>query len=48
MQKPDERLLKTVMFEILHLERKNLRSRAMTDQKMVEEIGKVISENIKR
>lgn len=47
MQKTDERLLKTVMFEILHLERKNLRSRAMTDQKMVEEIGKVISENIK-
>ena len=44
MQKLDERLLKTVMFEILHLERKNLRSRAMTDQKMVEEIGKVISD----
>ena len=43
----DEKLVKSVMFEILHLERKNLRTKALTDQKMSEEIGKIISENLK-
>lgn len=43
----DEKLVKSVMFEILHLERKNLRSHEYTDVKMVEQIGKVISENLK-
>ena len=43
----DEKLVKSVMFEILHLERKNLRTKAFTDQKMSEEIGKIISENLK-
>ena len=43
----DEKLVKPVMFEILHLERKNLRTKALTDQKMSEEIGKIISENLK-
>lgn len=42
MQKFDEKVIKTVMLEILHLERRNLRSRAMTDTKMAEEISKVI------
>lgn len=42
MQKFDEKVIKTVMLEILHLERKNLRSRAMTDMKMAEEIRNVI------
>lgn len=44
MQKIDEKQIKTAMFEILHLERKNLRSKAITDQKMVEEIKNVIIE----
>lgn len=44
MQKTDERQIKTAMLEILHLERKNLRSKAMTDQKMVEEIKHIIVE----
>ena len=35
----DEKLVKSVMFEILHLERKNLRTKALTDQKMSEGIG---------
>ena len=43
----DEKLVKSVMFEILHLERKNLRTKALTEQKMSEEIGKIISENLK-
>ena len=43
----DEKLVKSVMFEILHRERKNLRTKALTDQKMSEEIGKIISENLK-
>ena len=28
----DEKLVKSVMFEILHLERKNLRTKALTNQ----------------
>lgn len=44
MQKIDEKQIKMAMFEILHLERKNLRSKAVTDQKMVEEIKDVIIE----
>jgi hypothetical protein len=44
VQKTDERQIKTAMLEILHLERKNLRSKAMTDQKMVEEIKHIIVE----
>ena len=43
----DEKLVKSVMFEILYRERKNLRSKALTDQKMAEEIGNVVSETIK-
>lgn len=47
MEKYDEKQIKSVIFEILHLELKNLRSKALTDLKMSEEIGKIISENIK-
>ena len=43
----DEKLVKSVMFEILHLERKTLRTKALTDQKKSEEIGKIIRENLK-
>lgn len=44
MDKAKERLLRTLTFEVLHMERKNLRSKAKTDQKMSEEIQKVIVE----
>lgn len=43
----DEKLVKSVMFQILHLERQNIRSKAKTDIKMVEELGNVICENLK-
>lgn len=36
-----------IIFYILHLERKNLRSRAKSDQRMSEEIQKLISEYAK-
>ncbi|MCI8327164.1 MAG: hypothetical protein HFI37_05235 [Lachnospiraceae bacterium] len=44
MEKERERMLQTLTFEILHMERKNLRSKSKTDQKMSEEIQKVIVE----
>lgn len=44
MQKIDEKVIKGMMFEVLHLEHKNLRSKAMTDLKMSEELIKIIVE----
>ena len=41
MAEVDEKLVKSVMFEILHIERQNIRSKAKTDIKMV------IRENVK-
>lgn len=43
-----EDTLRMIMLEILHMERKNLRSQAKTDQRMAEEIGKVIIDYSKR
>lgn len=40
---PEEKL-RGIIFEILNMERKNLRSKAKTDQRMSEEIQKVILE----
>lgn len=40
MKEIDERLLNTLTFEVLSAERRNLRSKALTDQKMSEEIQK--------
>ena len=37
-----EETMRKIIFEILHKERKNLRSKAKTDQRMAEEIGKII------
>ena len=37
-----EEKMRTIIFEILNMERKNLRSKAKTDQRMAEEIQKVI------
>lgn len=42
MEKSKDNILRTLTLEVLHLERKNLRSKAKTDQKMSEEIQKVI------
>lgn len=36
--------MRQMMFELLYMERKNLRSRAKTEQRMSEEIQKVIIE----
>ena len=36
MKEIDERLLNTLTFEVLSAERRNLRSKALTDQKMSE------------
>ena len=42
MKEIDERLLNILTFEVLSAERRNLRSKALTDQKMSEEIQKII------
>lgn len=44
----EEDMMRTMILEILHMERKNLRSKAKTDQRMAEEIGKVIMDYSKR
>lgn len=44
MQELSEEKMRMVIFEILNMERKNLRSKAKTDQRMSEEIQKVIIE----
>ena len=45
MKEIDERLLNTLTFEVLSAERRNRRSKALTDQKMSEEIQKIIIDN---
>lgn len=42
MEKLSEDKMRNMILEILSMERKNLRSKAKTDQKMAEEIQKVI------
>lgn len=44
MLKINEDMMRQMMFELLHMERKNLRSRAKTEQRMSEEIQKMIIE----
>lgn len=44
MAKLSEDKMRTIILEILNMERKNLRSKAKTDQRMAEEIQKVIIE----
>lgn len=44
MLKISEEMMRQMMFELLYMERKNLRSRAKTEQRMSEEIQKVIIE----
>ena len=47
MKEIDERLLNTLTFEVLSAERRHLRSKALTDQKMSEEIQKIIIDNLR-
>lgn len=47
MKEIDERLLNTLTFEVLSAERRKLRSKALTDQKMSEEIQKIIIDNLR-
>ena len=47
MKEIDERLLNTLTFEVLSAERRNLRSKAWTDQKISEEIQKIIIDNLR-
>ena len=47
MKEIDERLLNTLTFEVLSAERRNLRSKALTDQKTPEEIQKIIIDNLR-
>lgn len=47
MNQYNEKQIKSAIFEILYIERKNLRSKAFTDLKMADEIGKIISESSK-
>lgn len=44
MAKLSEDKMRSIILEILNMERKNLRSKAKTDQRMAEEIQKVIIE----
>ncbi|MCI5873738.1 MAG: hypothetical protein PUJ55_04005 [Clostridiales bacterium] len=47
MAQLSEDKMRVIIFEILDMERKNLRSKAKTDQRMAEEIQKVIIEHLK-
>ncbi len=44
MAEISEEKLRAIIFEILSMERKNLRSKAKTDQRMSEEIQRIIME----
>lgn len=47
MTKNIDDLLRVLTFEVLSEERRNLRSKALTDQKMSEEIQKIIIDNLR-
>ena len=47
MTKNIDDLLRVLTFEILSAERRNLRSKALTDQTMSEEIQKIIIDNLR-
>ena len=47
MAKNIDDLLRVLTFEVLIAERRNLRSKALTDQKMSEEIQKIIIDNLR-
>ena len=47
MAKNIDDLLRVLTSEVLSAERRNLRSKALTDQKMSEEIQKIIIDNLR-
>lgn len=47
MTKNIDDLLRVLTFEVLSAEHRNLRSKALTDQKMSEEIQKIIIDNLR-
>ena len=47
MAKNIDDLLRVLTFLVLSAERRNLRSKALTDQKMSEEIQKIIIDNLR-
>ena len=47
MAKNIDDLLRVLTFEVLSAERRNLRSKGLTDQKMSEEIQKIIMGNLR-
>lgn len=48
MKPIEEKMMREMILQVLHLERKNLRSRAKTDQRMAEELSKIIIDYAKR
>ena len=44
MEKNRDSMMQTLKFEVLHMEKKNLGSKAKTDQRMSEELQKIIKE----
>lgn len=44
MEKNRDSMMQTLKLEVLHMEKKNLRSKAKTDQRMSEELQKIIKE----
>ncbi len=48
MKEISKQLLQEITLQVLHMERKNLRSKARSDQKMSEELQKVIVEYVRR
>ncbi len=48
MKEISKKLLQEMAFQVLYMERKNLRSQVKSDQKMSEELQKVIVDYAKR
>lgn len=48
MKPMEESIMREMILQVLQLERKNLRSKAKTDQRMAEELFKIIVDYAKR
>lgn len=48
MKTIDEITMREMILQVLYVERKNLRSKAKTDQRMAEELSKIIIDYVKR
>ena len=48
MKTIDETTMREMILPALYVERKNLRSKAKTDQRMAEELSKIIIDYVKR